>query len=148
MAYDKADWHYGGDFPEGLPNENGGTHIGMFLAWAICKGLEGDLLRTEAADEIDAVRRRRMTGRQFLFDVCDEKFWEDDLGAEGNAFAKVYYEADTYIKDYEATLAANLPSAYHVNDTWENFDLIAARIDERYAAWKSRRARRWWEIWK
>jgi hypothetical protein len=35
MAYDRADWHYGSDFPNDVPDENGGTHIGMFLAWAI-----------------------------------------------------------------------------------------------------------------
>ncbi len=45
MAYDRADWHYGGDFPEGLAPECSGTHIGMFLAWAIQRGLEGELHR-------------------------------------------------------------------------------------------------------
>jgi hypothetical protein len=29
MSYDRADWHYGGNYPKGLPPENGGTHIGM-----------------------------------------------------------------------------------------------------------------------
>ena len=27
--YDDASWHYGGDFPDDLPEENGATHIGM-----------------------------------------------------------------------------------------------------------------------
>ena len=45
MAYDKTDWHYGGDYPENLPSKNGGTHIGMFLAWAINNNLEGEILR-------------------------------------------------------------------------------------------------------
>lgn len=30
---DRADWHYDGQYPKGLPPENGGTHIGMFLVW-------------------------------------------------------------------------------------------------------------------
>ena len=94
MAYDRADWHYGGDFPADLPPENGGTHIGMFVAWAISHGLEGDLRREDSAASVEAVRERRMTGREFLFGACDEKFWEEDLSDEGNAFAGWYYASE------------------------------------------------------
>ena len=52
MAYDRADWHYGGDFPEGLPDENGGTHIGMFLAWVILNGHEGDMHKEESQEAL------------------------------------------------------------------------------------------------
>jgi len=72
MAYDRADWHSGGDFPAGLPAENGGTHIGMFLAWAIQRGLEGAFHREESATALAAVQARKMTGREFLFSQCDE----------------------------------------------------------------------------
>lgn len=41
MAYDRIDWHSGGDYPAGLPEENGGIHIGMFLAWAFGQGMAG-----------------------------------------------------------------------------------------------------------
>jgi hypothetical protein len=44
MKYDDSSWHYGGDvFPEDLPPEAGGTHIGMFLAWAIMNYLESEM---------------------------------------------------------------------------------------------------------
>jgi hypothetical protein len=29
MSYDKAKWHFEGDFSSELPQENGGTHIGL-----------------------------------------------------------------------------------------------------------------------
>jgi hypothetical protein len=45
MAYDRADAHYGGNFPSDLPPEAGATHIGMFLAWVILNGLEGEFHR-------------------------------------------------------------------------------------------------------
>lgn len=61
MAYDKMDWHYGGNFPEDLPPENGGTHIGMFLAWAIIQGLSGELHDEESPQALVAVRERHMT---------------------------------------------------------------------------------------
>jgi hypothetical protein len=141
MAYDRADWHYGGDYPKDLPPENGGTHIGMFLAWAILNNLEGDLHREEAADALAAVRTRTMTGRDFLFQQCDEKFTIEDLSDEGNAFARWYY-ADgqldgPYIADYEGALGAAVPTLYHVADTWENFDKLAPVITRRYLEWKS-----------
>ena len=139
MAYDRADWHYGGDYPEGLPPENGGTHIGMFLAWAIMNGLEGEFHREESPASLAAVRARQMTGRQFLSKECDEKFWDEDLSDEGNAFAKHYYESNRYFEDYEAALAGDLPSMYHVQDTWQNYDTIAPIITRRFEEWKRKR---------
>ena len=65
MAYDRIDWHYGGeDYPEDLAYDNGGTHIGLFLAWAINRGLEGELHQVESQEALKAVRNRTMTGRQ------------------------------------------------------------------------------------
>jgi hypothetical protein len=142
MAYDRADWHYGGDYPEGLPPENGGTHIGMFLAWAILRGLEGEFHREESAESLAAVRARQMSGREFLFQECDEKFWEEDLSEEGNAFAHAYYDSRddswSYVNDYAEVLASRLPTLYHVEDSWENFDRLAPVLDERFAEWKQR----------
>ena len=144
MAYDRADWHYGGDYPEDLPPENGGTHIGMFLAWAIMNGLEGELHREESPASLAGVRARQMTGRQFLFEECDEKFWDEDLSDEGNAFAKDYYnvaegQVCRYFEDYERTLVDDLPSLYHVADTWQNYDKIAAVISQGFEEWKRKR---------
>lgn len=139
MAYDKVDWHSGGDFPADLEPENGGTHIGMFLAWCILNGLSGEFHDEESPEALKAVRERRMTGREFLQQMCDEKLWEEDLNDEGNRFAKAYYSgADgkgygTYLSDYEDLLSKGLPSTYHVADTWENYDKLAARISKRHA---------------
>jgi len=148
MAYDRADWHYGGDYPKDLPPENGGTHIGVFLAWAINHGLEGELHQTNSQASLAAVRQRRMTGREFLEKECDEKFWETDLNEEGNAFATFYYQSDAYFYDYEMTLAKGLPTLYHVADSWQNYDRMAAVIDRRFAAWKRRQQRKWWQFWR
>lgn len=142
MTYDKVAWHYGGNFPADLPPENGGTHIGMFLAWCIINGLSGQLHDEESPDALTAVRERRMTGRDFVQQMCDEKFWEEDLNEEGNRFAKHYYSGPDgkgygdYIEDYESLLAQGLPSTYNVADTWENHARIAERIAARYAAFQ------------
>ncbi len=34
MAFDKMDWH-AVTFPDSIPYENAGTHIGMYLAWLV-----------------------------------------------------------------------------------------------------------------
>ena len=90
-SYDRMDWHYGGDYPDGLPTENSGTHIGMYLAWIINNDLHGDLFRQESSESIQKVLRREWTGRDFLINECDEKFWEDAMNDEGNQFTKFYY---------------------------------------------------------
>jgi hypothetical protein len=142
MAHDRADWHYGGNFPVGLPKEAGGTHIGMYLAWAITRGLEGEVHRGESVDSLEAVRSHRMTGREFLFSECDEKLWEEDLNDIANEFTSAYYQTKdgaSYFDDYAETLALDVPSVYHVADSWENFERIAQVLDRRFAEWKAAR---------
>lgn len=143
MAIDRADWHSDGEFPTDLPPENGGTHIGMFLAWIIHHGLQGELHNEDSRAELEAVRARRMTGREFLFQACDGKFWDEDLNDEGNRFTAAYYSGPggkgygAYIEDYERVLATDLPTTYHVEDSWENYDSLALVIDRRYAEWQA-----------
>ena len=116
----------------------------MFLAWAIMNDLEAESHRKESPAAVAAVRAKQMTGRQFLFKQCDGKFWEEDLSDEGNAFAQFYYGADgtfgPYLADYEAVLVGDdLASSYHVEDTWQNYDKIAAVISRKFEDWKQRR---------
>lgn len=143
MKYDDASWHYGGDFPADLPPEAGATHIGMFLAWAIINDRISPELADDAAEEVQAVRERRITGAQFLRAVCDEKFSDQDLDEIGNAFARSYYQGDdgdgygAYIDDYEEILLGGNNSIYYVADTWDNYDRIALAIGRRFAASKT-----------
>lgn len=146
MAIDRADWHYGGDYPENLPPENGGTHIGMYLAWIINNDLIGQLHLDEedSFKAIQEVKSRRMTGREFLFKYCDEKFWNEDLNEEGIAFTNFYYlssedESIDYAWDYERLLGGDLNNIYEIENSWANYDTIATRITTVYNSWKERR---------
>ena len=141
MKYDDASWHYGGDFPNDLPNEAGATHIGMFLAWALLAGLGGEIFADELAEEVGRLRIRAITPGAFFFSVCDGKFIDEDLNELGNAFALDYYESESadFIPDYDATLAVGLPSTYHVPDSWESYDKLKPVIDKRFAQWQSSR---------
>jgi hypothetical protein len=135
MAYDKAAWHCRGDFPQDVPRENGATHIGMFLAWAILHDMVSDELRADAAEDVAAVRERRMTGRVFLFRHLDGVLGEGDLNDAGKAFAGHYYKK--YMGEFDRFVRKEFPTAYHIGDTWENYDAVANVIDKRYSEWLS-----------
>ncbi len=159
MKYDDASWHYDGDFPEGLPDEAGATHFGMFLAWLILNGMASDELLEDSAGEIADLKARKMTPGAFVMNVIDEKFTDQDANEEGNAFTLAYFQSKSgeYLTDYEEVLANGLPSLYNVSDTWENFDTLRPLIDRRYAEWKSGPKppsppepvahKPWWKFW-
>jgi hypothetical protein len=135
-SIDQAEWHYGGDFPNDLPPENGGTHIGMYLAWIIQRDLGSAVLRKYARDSLPLLRERKITGCKLLFTELDEKFFGSLLTKVGKDFTRDYYETNCYIDDYEAVLGGTLPTLYHVEDSWDNYDKLAPIIDQRFSRWK------------
>jgi len=149
--YDDASWHYGGDFPEGLPEKNGATHTGMFLNWCIHKNFISEELKEDGEDEIEQLKRREITGADFIMDFMDGKFSEHDLNVLGNAFAKDYYKDDTdfgnryssfaddYVNIFDAKAEENnyeYETFYHIEDNYDNYDLMKLAIDYRYEEWK------------
>ncbi len=136
-VYDKAKWHYQGEYPPDLPIEQAFVHTGMFLGWIIDQGLYSEEFEEDSAEQIDAFKRRGVTGPQ-IYGYHDGVLIDDMLSDEGNRFARHYFEFETgqYLVDYEELLARGLPSTYHVADTWDNYDKIADRINERYVEWR------------
>ena len=135
-SIDRAEWHYGGDYPKELPPENGGTHIGMYLAWIIQRDLGSAMLRKYARDSLSLLRERKITGRKLLFNELDEKFVGSLLTKVGKDFTRDYYETSCYIDDYDTVLGGALPTLYHVEDSWDNYDKLAPVIDQRFSRWK------------
>ena len=151
---DDASWHYEGKFPKGLPNKNGATHIGMFLNWCIGNNFISEALTNEAKDEIALLKSEKLTGAEFLINVCDEKLATDDLNDIGNEFASDYYDDDTefgkkfnsYTDDYSQVFdkkagqnGFEYESFYHVEDSFENYNLLKNTIDKRFEEWKQYR---------
>jgi hypothetical protein len=134
---DRCDWHSEGDFPPDLPADCGGTHIGMYLAWLIRRGLDTPELLRLVGEQRDAVLQQRISGRTLLLEELDGKLFEALLTPEGQAFTKAYYETNQYLQDYDAVLGGELPTLYHVEDTWENFDRLAPVLDRRLAQWRA-----------
>lgn len=139
--YDDASWHYGGDFPAGLPRTAAATHIGMFLAWCVSAALASPDFTEDAAEELALLTTRQTTPGAFLL-ALDEKLVDDQLDDEGNAFASAYYAAPDeetgYLDDY-VDVFEEVDEIYAVGDTWGNFDRLAPRIRSRFEAWRAAR---------
>jgi hypothetical protein len=148
MKYEDVSWHSGtDDYPKDLPAEAAATHTGMFLAWALLGGFGGELHE----DDLDKLRARSVTPGAFFVEQCDGKFTDEDLNDEGNAFTQAYFDPEKglYLKDYDALLCEGLETAYHVPDTWENFERLRPRLDRRLDEWRRGMLGRrpWWKFW-
>jgi hypothetical protein len=139
MKYDDASWHYGADnFPQGLDNAAGATHIALFVAWCMLNGLAGALHREDFPDQLGQLTEHALTPGQWFMQACDGKFTDEDVNDEGNAFAAVYYAADgaQYLADYDNILCNAVGDPYEVPDSWQSYDLLAPTIAQRYREWK------------
>lgn len=149
--YDDASWHYGSDFPEELPIKNGATHTGMFLNWCINNDFISEEFKEDHEEDIQSLKRREITGAEFIIDFMDGKFSEYDLNETGNAFAHDYYKDDTdfgnrfssfaddYVNLFDTKAEENdyeYETFYHIEDTYENYDLMKQVIDYRFEEWK------------
>jgi hypothetical protein len=136
-VYDKAKWHYEGDFPSDLTDSQGFVHTGMFLGWLVDRGLVSEEFEEGTTEGIAAFKQRTLTGPQ-LYESWDGVLADDMLSDEGNEFARHYFDFHTgqFVDDYDELLSNDLPSMYHVEDTWENYDTLRARIDQRHREWK------------
>ncbi|WP_316795507.1 hypothetical protein [Pedobacter agri] len=140
MSYDKIDWHsHGEGFPKNAKSEQGGTHIGMFLTWVIDNDLISKLFRDLAQKSIKKVKNRELTGRDFLIEFCDSKFYNEVVNKEGNDFIEYYYdkeEDENYFGDY-VKVFDEYDNIYDVENSWENYYKIKPVIDMRYQEWKN-----------
>lgn len=54
--------------------------------------------------------------------MCDEKFIDEVLSAEGDGFTESYHAAKEggYFENHESELKSDLPSTNHTENLWEN----------------------------
>jgi hypothetical protein len=92
-----------------LKPEAGGTHVGLFLAWALLSGLAGALRLQEMPDELGELRRREITPGAFFLRHCDGKLTDDDLSEEGNwATSKIFRNWGRCASDEDAWQAPSI----------------------------------------
>ncbi len=133
--YDKASQHFmSGGFPDQLPIDQAYVHIGMYLGWIVSNNLYSDFFEEECDTQIFRFKNKQISPAML------SEIWGGALGSnlftqEGNMFTYYYYGGGLFKRDYEKLLATQLPSIYHVKDSWENFELISVKISEQYNRW-------------
>jgi hypothetical protein len=134
MKLDDAEtWYL--NFETGLPNEAGGTHIGMFLGWAIRRGLAN----AELAAVAPALEAGTTSGRAVLFERCDGKLMASDLGEAAAAFATAWYDQH-YCAAYRDALGLDesVPDGFALaDDTPGNQRLVDVVLDQAFAQWQA-----------
>jgi hypothetical protein len=125
---DDRSWPAGADgFPVDVPEEDA-TRIGMFVAWAIHKGLWAE--DADLEEGLGRVRKRKMTGVVFFDGIFIRKvcFRGFDRGSTGLCRGVLWKK---YLEDYSIAIPGEL---CEVEDSWDLYDLIAPAIDEQWAA--------------
>jgi hypothetical protein len=90
-------------------------------------------------DVLVALRERSVTPGQFFLQYCDGKLTDEDFNDQGNAFTVLYFDSEKgqFLADYEAILATNQPSLYHVPDTWHTYEVLKPVLDRRFSQWRA-----------
>jgi predicted DNA-binding WGR domain protein len=138
-VYDKAKWHFRGDFPKELQDFQGFVHTGMYLTWLIDNNLF--LIGSDPgfSEGVNNVLKREMTGPQFYQQYLDGVFTSEELTNMGNKFSRLYFDFDNgeFTNDYDELLCKDLPTIYHVEDNWDNYSKLSKRISKRFDEWQS-----------
>ena len=149
MKYDDASWHYGGNFPDGQPEEHGGTHIALFLKWCFIKGWAGELHLTEEPEAVKQVIDGSLSGTEFFFQYCDGKLVDEMLNGEGNRFAEQYYGDDgLYLDDYSehfGDLMYVAPESAH--DFSRYSSILESRLRSGVLTKQQLKKKPWWKLW-
>jgi predicted DNA-binding WGR domain protein len=144
-VYDKAKWHFRGDFPEELDIFQGYVHTGFYLTWII----EKDFFNPENDElligEVEKIKTRKITGAKFFEENLDGVFLEEDLTEKGNNFTYEYYEKGEYLDDYNDILGEELPTLYHIEDNWSNYDKLKPILEKRFKKWEKSKQPKWWK---
>jgi len=145
-VYDKAKWHFRGDFPEELDIFQGYVHTGFYLTWIIENGLFDTNGDDYLNSEISKVKKKELTGAEFFERNLDGVLMDYDLTELGNEFTYEYYEKGKFLEDYSKTLGADLPTLYHIKDNWANYGKFKPLLDKRFKRWKKLKKQKWWKL--
>ena len=137
VVYDKAKYHFEGEYPANLSRQQAFVHTGFFVGWLADHNLLSSDIITNFSEELRQFKERRITGPR-LYEILGGVLDEGMLNQEGNRFAQFYFDFDKgrFVSDYLDLLASELPTFYHVSDTWSNYEQLAEKINERFHDWQ------------
>ncbi|MDR1002389.1 MAG: hypothetical protein LBL82_03850 [Oscillospiraceae bacterium] len=133
MAIDRIDWHSEAEnYPQDMPYENGGNHIGYFIEYLYKHDFLPDFDSGEhEPQECLAVKNGEKSGLEFLLRDCDGKFWDADTNAEGLEFTEYIY--DKYLSNLYDILGH---SPYETDYSEEDYRKAEQWLDKEFEEWK------------
>ncbi|AYN27015.1 hypothetical protein D8682_08425 [Buttiauxella sp. 3AFRM03] len=134
MMYDKAKYHFESVEEEGLEISQAYVHSGFYFGWLIDNNLMSEEFAEDCAQEIALFLKREITAPR-LFEEFDGVLSDQELSEQGNSFSQDYFETGNYFNDYGEFLSDSLASEFHVQDSWENYQISAEFISKRYQKW-------------
>ena len=127
-----------GFLPE-LPREAAYTHMGLYLGWAMDRGMMSQSFQGEHAGDLVAFKEKRLTGPQ-LAGRLDGRLHTLLFNDELARFSRLYYaKTGRFYGDYIRTFLSPIAAArsmYVVADIWENQDKLSRLLNERLDAWR------------
>ena len=148
MIIDKAEWHYEDteklyrkmhDIKGELTKKQeedvwllAANHIGLFMQWIVDHNFEGG---ESDKDECDKVRKRKISGAEYIMNNCDGKLWGGDIREDILPFVKVYYYDDgaRYLYHYtEICLDSIDKPCYSVLTREKEYNKLKERMDMSY----------------
>lgn len=133
---DNANWHFFGDFPEDLPYENAATHIAFIFGWAVRHHLESEDIAATYPKALEVFRNRLMLPTKLFLGACDGRLLIRDLSDEAGQFVSEYIESDGRSDDLTVITDPSMPTFYHIQETWQNFDKYELYVNTRFANWQ------------
>jgi len=133
VVYDKAEYHLQDEESQSQEGFNEYVYGGMYLGWIIDSGLHSPEYFKGNENLLEEFRARKVTVSE-LYGRAGEALVGDMLSEKGDLFTAQYFES-VYSQDYEEILAPGETAYELVPDSWENYDKIRARLDDRYRRW-------------
>jgi hypothetical protein len=142
--FDDAHWHWNGDYPAELLSKDGEgdpapvCHISFYLAWAIERDLANPADHKPTSPEVVELLARRITPWEYVERRVVYRLEDEDFNELGLAFATAYYRKKSpspYFEDF-CRVFDEEETAYHVVDTWENYDRLRPELDAAFAQWR------------
>jgi len=138
-VHDKAEYHFESCDERELDHHQAHVHTGFYVGWLVRNKLLAKKWSKKIANGVQAFLAGDFTGPE-LYAGWGGELTDKMLSDEGKAFTASYFDFDDgkFLDDYQELLACAVESEFHVADSWENFEKLAARIDARFAQWRSK----------
>ncbi len=149
VVYDKAKYHFETIEKNELPEIHAYIHTGLYLGWLVESELLDEEFLDDFGEDIPKFLSKEITAPE-LFALWDGALFDDMLNEEGNRFSQYYFDFETgeYINDYMTIVAKDLPSEFHVENSWDNYNVVKKMVTERFYEWKNPPSKKWWQFWK